>query len=157
MKAHRVFVTGALLLALAGCANKASERFPELEVVGGVPAGFTWAFLNGPDFYTYVASNPAQPECTVGVYFGTAPQFHPSATAHGEVGAFAGRSVMWEASSKPSTVFRREALLPYRHNRASRELTLHIWAQAPSQGLLNELVGALGSAQVKERPAKGPA
>ena len=152
----RLRLAFGVAVLLAGCTRAGSQRFPELEIVGGVPSGFTWQFQNGPDFYVYRATSSAQPESAVGVYFGRAPSFHPNAEASPEVGSFAGKAVAWEAPARPAGPLRRDALVPYRHNYSSLELKLHLWVQASSKEQLTELMAALSGAKVQARKA-GPA
>jgi hypothetical protein len=147
-------VLGVAVL-LAACARTGSQPFPELEVVGGVPSGFTWQFQNGPDFYVYRATSSTQPESVVGVYFGLHPSFSPNAKASPEAGSFAGRAVAWEAPARPAHLLRRDALVPYRYNSSSLELKLHLWVQASSREQLAELMGTLSGAMVRTRGA-GP-
>jgi hypothetical protein len=152
----RLHLMLGVAILLAACNRAGPPRFPELEVVGGLPPGFTWRFQNGPDFYVYRATSAAQPESEVGVYFGRAPSFSSNAEASPEVGSFAGKAVAWEAPARPAGPLRRDALVPYRHNSSSLELKLHLWVQAPSKEQLSELMAALRGAKVQARRA-GPA
>jgi|ERR1019366_2778564 hypothetical protein len=152
----RLRLVFGVAVLLAACTRTGPQHFPELEVVGGVPSGFTWRFQNGPDFYVYRATSSAQPESEVGIYFGRAPSFSPNAEASPEVGSFVGKAVAWEAPARPAHLLRRDALVPYRHNSSSLELKLHLWVQASSREQLAELMGALSSAKVRARGA-GPA
>jgi len=156
MRLSRLLGFALAAAVVAACSRTDHARFPELEVVGGIPPDFSWHFQNGPDFYIYRATSDSRPGTEVGAYFGRAPSFKPGAQASPEIGSFAGHNVAWEAPSQPARALRRDALLPYRHSRESLELTLHLWVQAGSAEELSALQRALGAAKLRERGTPGP-
>ena len=144
-----------LAIVLAACGSPTPTAFPELEPHGGLPSDFAWQFKDGPDFYVYEASSPSHPNCSVGLYFGTAPQFHPSATAQGRSGTLAGHPVVWEESVVDG-LHRADTVLPYRHSAAHTELAIHAWVVAPRDADLGLFRASLATVSFSPR-GNGPA
>jgi hypothetical protein len=140
----------AVLVAAVSAGTAEGQVFPELEPRGGVSKGFRWQFKNGPDFYTYYASLPDDPQTYVGMYFGIHPKFQPLEAKKAETTFIAGRTVLWYDTSSPAQKFRREAIVDYRHSARHLELKLHIWLVAATKEKLSEMMQALSSVQFFE-------
>ena len=150
-----VLLSSLLAVTVAFCGNQTSLSFPELEPVGGIPVGYTWKLENGPDFYIYRASTAKISDTQLAIYFGTAPQFIPSATATGHAGTVSGHAVVWE-HSVDNGVQQSDTVFPYRHSSAHEELKIHAWVRAPETESREALEKSLPSVSLRLRKT-GPA
>src|SRR5882672_4962077 len=62
---------------------------------GGLPAGYVWKFNDGADFWIYYGAKGKGDLGSAGIYFGTAPSFHPPSSAKTEDGEFAHHKISW--------------------------------------------------------------
>ena len=147
-----VLVVGSAVACARADGRSAQLPFPELEVVGGLPAGFSWQFKNGPDFYVYRGTSPSEPESEVGIYFGNAPSFRPQPGTRELASVVAGHDVLWNISAG-GPPFLGEALVLYRYDKQTAQIKLHIWVAASTSARLSELQEALTTARI--RPRKG--
>jgi len=126
-------------------------RFPELKPSGGLPEGYTWVFTNGPDFYVYSGISKANPAIRVGIYFGHHPSFKTNPSYASNAGAIASLPVTWFRTSKGKAKVRLETVLPYTHPGGYDSITLHIWVQAPTQKMAEDLCSNLSSIAFEQR------
>jgi len=109
-------------------------------------SGLVWDYSRGPDFDLCYAVKAGSDETAFGVYFGTAPSFHPDKANQVGSGQVAGRRVTWYRSSeegKPSP-FGRETLVKFGSGGVS-----HVWVMASSQQQLDERLATIGGMQFR--------
>ena len=120
MRAFTIFT----IICLVSVNCSFAESFPELEVVGELPPGFAWQFQNATDFYIYRAVSSTDAESVAGIYFGTAPNGLDNCKPE-RSGSIAGKRVRWCSSERGF-----ETILPFKYDRRSTQLQLHVWVSS---------------------------
>jgi hypothetical protein len=137
---------GSLALAVTGVSESSGQDgkpIPEKELprfLGPVsPDQFTWRVVNGPDFQVYYGKANPPLAGSVGFYFGGFPEdLKPGQTTlKSRLGNF---QVKWERSVDANGSISQEGIFLV----DGLWLTAHVWASAPNQNQLDDLLSVVG-------------
>ncbi|MFN2624144.1 MAG: hypothetical protein ABR611_15005 [Chthoniobacterales bacterium] len=138
---------GVLTFAVVGISDSKCEEgnpIPENELprfLGRVrPDQFTWRVMIGPDFEVYHGTANPPLAGTVGFYFGGAPQkLKASPTiVKSRLGRF---PIKWNRSIGTDGSIEQEAIIVID---SAMELKAHVWASAPNESQLNNMLSVVG-------------
>lgn len=120
------------------------DEFPEVQPKGELPKGFEWTFRDGPDFYVWRASRGKDVSAGAGMYFGTAPDFHPPKETKEEKGNVASYDVKWRVWAKAGKQY-RETVFDY------KKIKVHVSVFASEKKDIEGLLKALEKVEFEKR------
>jgi hypothetical protein len=167
MKRHKrlIAIVGVVLVAgicgylLFGETDRTDGQFPELRPALEAPAGYSWEFQDGPDFYTWVMAEKEMAgdrnRSGIGIYFGLHPQRSAVENAMEQMsGRAVSRKVTWSvtrSNESNSPWVKRDTFLKYNHGREYRTIGLHIWVWGQTEEQVAELAKHVENMEVVDR------